>query len=205
MKPHNISGQRFGRVVATTVDHRDSKHSYWGYLCDCGNSGITTLNALRRGLVVSCGCFRKEFSAEKATTHGDCNSTEYRIWAAMKRRCDNPNRPEWPNYGGRGITYCDKWSEYEGFFADMGRRPKGGSLDRIDNDGGYCKENCRWATRNEQARNTRANRYIVLDGVKMLLQDACALKNISVSTVYRRIARGVPESEWLSKRTTPIR
>ena len=200
MKPHDISGQRFGRVVATSINKRDAKHSYWNYLCDCGSVGVTTMNALRRGLVVSCGCFRKEFCAKKATSHGDTAggemSTEYRIWAAMKRRCDNKNRPEWPNYGGRGISYCERWAKFENFLEDMGRRPHKHSIDRIDNDGNYSKDNCRWATTADQMNNTRANRYVIFKGDKILLKDAASISGITLSTVYRRIGRGLSEDEW---------
>lgn len=171
------------------------------------------MNALRRGLVVSCGCFRREFSKEKATTHGESvkgATTEYRIWAAMKRRCNNPNRPEWKDYGGRGITYCDRWEKFENFLDDMGRRPANHSLDRINNELGYSKENCRWATFKTQNNNKRSNRRIMFCGEQMLLSDACKLAGINLSTAYRRIARGVQDcdlfksSRQLKKQPTEI-
>lgn len=123
-------------------------------------------------------------------------STEYRIWAAMKRRCDNKNRPEWPNYGGRGISYCERWAKFENFLEDMGRRPYKHSIDRIDNDGNYSKDNCRWATTADQMNNTRANRYVIFKGDKILLKDAASISGITLSTVYRRIGRGLSEDEW---------
>lgn len=114
----------------------------------------------------------------------------------MKRRCENPNVPEFKNYGGRGITLCDRWRDFANFLADMGPCPKGMSLDRIDNDGPYGPENCRWATRVQQARNMRGNRLIVMGGKRLSIAAACEAANLPVSTVATRMYRGWPESRW---------
>lgn len=194
--PHDISGQRFGRLVATACDRRDWQHSYWRCQCDCGASHITTLNSLRRGLVVSCGCYRREFSKTKATKHAATETAEYRIWAAMKRRCANPNVRAWKDYGGRGIKVCERWQQFENFLADMGPRPLGLTLDRIDHDGHYEPGNCRWATYVEQANNTRGNRLVFVGDRVLTVTQACGHYGIPVTTVWSRISRGWPPSDW---------
>lgn len=125
----------------------------------------------------------------------------YVIWSAMKRRCTNPNVVEWKNYGGRGIGLCERWLAFENFFADMGEPPQGKSLDRIDVNGDYSPENCRWATYEQQARNTRSNRIVCIDGVLMPVMAACEVTGIPHTTVYSRIHNKWPESKWFSKST----
>lgn len=198
-KPHDITGQRFGRLLVQSLEKRDRRHSYWRCVCDCGNEHVTTMNALRRGLVSSCGCFRREHSRTKATTHG-CSrggSSEYGIWAAMKRRCLNPNVRAWKDYGGRGITVCDRWrNDFAAFLEDMGPRPPGRTLERVDNDKNYSPDNCVWEDRSGQARNTRGNRIVTFRGRQMTVIEACESSGLPPSTVYPRINRGWPEADW---------
>jgi len=108
----------------------------------------------------------------------------------MRQRCTNPNDASYPNYGGRGIFVCERWLDFENFLADMGERPEGMSLDRVDNDGPYSPANCRWATRTEQSRNTRRNRYVEVKGKRMLLADAARLLGISGGHATYRLQRG---------------
>ena len=183
-------------MVVRSQTRRDRSHSYWLCLCDCGGSAVAAMSALRRGLVVSCGCFRRESASERSRTHGRTGTAEYGIWCAMKRRCSNPNVPEWKNYGGRGISVCARWHKFENFLADMGERPLGLSLDRIDNDGNYEPSNCRWAPRVAQARNARNNRVVELDGRKVCLAEACEIRGIPYRLVNNRISKGWPESLW---------
>jgi hypothetical protein len=123
--------------------------------------------------------------------HGMWGKPEYWVWALMIQRCHNPSAKYFPLYGGRGITVCNRWrTSFGTFFADMGARPaKGLSLDRIDNDGGYSPENCRWATRKEQMRNTRNNSYLTLNGETHLLCEWVEITGLNSSLISNRINR----------------
>lgn len=132
---------------------------YASWLCDCGERGSSPLESLKSGHTKSCGCLRREKARvsirETNTNHGMCNTRTYRSWHAMKTRCNNPNTKDYINYGGRGIKYDNSWESFEVFLSDMGERPEGKTIDRKDNDGNYCKENCHWATALEQIHNRR--------------------------------------------------
>ena len=123
----------------------------------------------------------------------------YSIFHAMHSRCRNPSARNYCNYGGRGIRVCDRWSDYEMFVADMGPRPPGQQLDRIDNDGDYSPENCRWATRGENNRNKRTNHYVTIDGERLVLHDWCARFGVSVATVLARISQGESYKQALAR------
>ena len=157
----DISGQRFGRLVAQAILARRDKSgaAYWQCICDCGQLCEALGTDLRSGHKASCGCLKVEQGRRAATKHGAASHTnrapEYRSWTSMLTRCNNPNYHYWRRYGGRGIAVCARWAEsFENFLADMGPRPTGTSLDRYpNNDGNYEPGNCRWATRIEQRHN----------------------------------------------------
>jgi hypothetical protein len=117
------------------------------------------------------------------------NPRTYRIWQAMLNRCRNPNIAQWKRWGGRGITVCEEWEVFDNFIKDMGSAPKNNSIDRIDNNGNYCKENCRWATKEQQARNTSANRIIEFQGEKKILKDWADYLNIDQASLRERLKK----------------
>jgi hypothetical protein len=164
----DLTGQKFGKLKVLNFSHKDIYY-YWNCLCDCGNYHITSSASLKNG-ATSCGCYRKEL----VTTHGKSTENgiktpEYEAYINARKRCTNINDKSYQNYGGRGITVCDRWLEsdgkgFENFLKDMGEPEGGYSLDRIDNNLGYLPTNCRWVTDKIQCNNTRANIFITAFG-----------------------------------------
>lgn len=163
----DLTGQRFGRLLVLDRATNDAQgRARWRCACDCGNEAVITRHHLRDGRTKSCGCLRRDVASELNHTHGFASKggvkPTYRIYRSMLSRTTNPRDASWKNYGGRGITVCDRWNparggSFENFLADVGERPADNlSLDRIDNDRGYEPRNVRWATATEQARNRRS-------------------------------------------------
>lgn len=180
MKLINLTGTRFGRLIVVkrgpNYPHPTKKIPQWVCHCDCGKDRIINGCNLRRGLVKSCGCLRKEITIARTLTHG-CSgkrgkrATEYETWAGMRQRCFNENNSDYRNYGGRGITICERWDSFENFLADMGRKPsKRHTIERTNNELGYTPENCVWAIHLTQANNTRSNRFFVYKSRRMTIR-----------------------------------
>lgn len=152
----NRVGQKFGRL--TFVEQQGKRCIA---LCDCGRTVSTTTYNITSGRTTSCGCFFKEMITKTNTTHGQTKTPTWNSWSSMKRRCNNNSRHNSYCYKGKGITYDPKWETFEGFYEDMGERPAGTTLDRRENNKGYYKENCRWATSREQWLNRNDPRVAV--------------------------------------------
>ena len=156
----DVRGQKFERLaVLDEPPVMRNRRLHWHCICACGNRRLVAGSALRSGLTKSCGCYNREHSARRHTTHGLSKTADYRRWQHMIQRCYDPNTKQFKDYGGRGIAVCDRWRGVSGFLnylSDIGPRPSARhSVDRIDNEGHYEPGNCRWATQKEQVRNQR--------------------------------------------------
>ena len=179
-----LSGKRFGRFIVLSY-LRNNKHgrSIWECLCDCGTRKEVLGFCLKRGTTVSCGCYGREIRTTHGFTKDKKRDHTYTAWTGMFQRCTNPNQIGYKYYGGRGITVCERWKNFDNFLEDMGKRPSNNfSLDRIDTSLGYFKENCRWATPKEQARNRRDSVLITWNGMTKNLVDWAKEWNIAWST-----------------------
>lgn len=202
-KPSGI--QVFGRLTVIgnpfrkEVGSKGQRATYVECRCECGNIQVYNLQCLKRGTTRSCGCLRRERSSHCRITHGHAKSThaacslEYSTWTRITQRCNNLHNHKYKNYGGRGIKVCQRWQTFENFFADMGKKPSPQhSIDRIDVDGDYCPENCRWATQKEQQNNRRDNILLSAFGRTQTLSQWAEEVGIKTGTLQYRIARKWP-------------
>src|SRR3990167_7261080 len=149
MQSKDITGLRFGKLVAIRIAGRCSTGMVWRLICDCGKTTKTALCNLSVGDTKSCGCLK---NGKYNLKHGKSFTSTYHSWASAKGRCTNKNNAAWSDYGGRGIEFSKKWLDFNAFYKDMGDCPKNNCLDRINNNGNYEPGNCMWTTRTEQAR-----------------------------------------------------
>lgn len=185
-KSNDLTGKRFFRLVALYKKNRG-----WLCQCDCGNTTIAFAANLRTNAAKSCGCLRRE------REHGKSQGPEYRAWSHAIDRCENPNCDKWRCYGARGIRMCQRWREsFSNFYADMGPRPSDKhSLDRIDVNGNYEPGNCRWATWDQQMRNTRVVRLIEFNGVQCRISELAQMTGIAEWNIKRRLREGLSIEE----------
>lgn len=198
MKPLDLTGKRFGQLVALRRIENAPGYGQarWLFLCDCGNETAQFGYSVVHQKVVSCGCWRK--AAFTNLKHGKTRSREFNSWTAMRQRCLNHSCQEFENYGGRGITICDEWSDFQRFLNDMGPRPDGLSLERIRNNEGYHPGNCRWATREDQVRNRRTTVFYEHAGNRQSLQAWAEAIGVPYGTLWHRYKVGKRGTELLS-------
>lgn len=206
-KFQDLTGQVFFRLTVKSYAGKVRSGTAWNCLCACGSHVVAVGSAMKSGNTKSCGCLHREVAALRATArnyrHGhykanDLLHFEYRTWNAMISRCYNVRYRQYKDYGGRGIKVCERWLEsFENFYADMGPKPSPKhSLDRIDNDGDYCAENCRWATRIQQVRNSRHNHLISFGGETLCLSEWADRIGVHTSSLWSRLKSG-----WTIERT----
>lgn len=193
-KPHDLTGLRFGRLVAQSIVGRKNKKAAWECQCDCGRTHVVASDQLKSGKTVSCGCKKSDVFRHlnsEQVTHGQSYTTEYKIWQGMHQRCGNPKSPGFRNYGGRGIAVCSGWESFDVFLRDMGPRPsRRYTLDRVDNNGPYCKVNCEWRTATQQQRNKRNTLLLTVDGITRPLSEWAEIVGIPHQTIRTRIRKG---------------
>lgn len=197
-KALSLVGQKFGRLKSISggppIKRKDGRfHTSSICLCDCGKEVIVRNTYLMSGNTTSCGCFNISITVARSTTHGQAGrgtkSGAYRAWQAMNQRC-SPGVANAKNYSERGIRVCKRWRKFENFFADMGERPLGMTVERINNNGIYEPSNVRWATRIEQGRNKRNNRIWTINGVTGCTVELADHFGLPRQVVYTRLHRG---------------
>lgn len=192
----DLSGYKFNMMTVLKFVEVKNKNSMWLCRCDCGNTKVVYSNLLKSGMVKSCGCLLKK---SKNKTHGLSKSHEFSVWASIHQRCKNKNTINYEIYGGRGISVANTWDDFNIFFKDMGPRPSNNhQIDRIDNNGDYCKENCRWVTRSENINNRRNTVYIEQKGRKKSLSEWADIIGVSYQTIYSRYKRNMSVGKILN-------
>lgn len=211
-RSHVEAGDRYGRLtVIEEVEPRiyaarRRRRRRFKCQCECGETTIVDMPNLRNGHTSSCGCLQRESRYLATSTHGKRHTRTYKSWATMKQRCLNPQNAKYPRYGGRGITVCDRWKEsFEAFLEDMGECPDERTIDRINNDLGYFKNNCRWATGIEQQRNKGTNAHLTFQGRTMCNAAWAEEVGLSAATLWRRINNlGFTVEEALTLPVMPV-
>lgn len=187
----DLSGGIYGRLTVISRDGVMYGKVAWLCECSCGVKLRVCGADLKSGNKSSCGCLKVDVTRHKNLSHGMTNSEEYRIWCHMKERCLNPNSIGYSDYGGRGIGVCPRWRDsFESFYADMGPRPNPNhTIERINNNSGYSRGNCKWATRIEQARNKRNNRLVQYKDKDYTIAELAEMAGKSYMTIYKRIVK----------------
>jgi hypothetical protein len=196
------AGETFGFL--TTLERipaaktKDGK-ARWICKCRCGKTREVDSYAMRKGLVTSCGCYYASLIGNRSRIHGMARTRIYAVWKTMHSRCENPNAMGYKNWGGRGITVCERWKDFRNFLADMGPPPPKLTLERKNNGGNYEPDNCYWATRAAQAINQRRTIFITHNGMKLALSQWAAVLGISHKLIWKRYNKGWSPQEIFSK------
>ena len=195
MIKRELTGQKFGRLTVKEKLGSRNQKTVWLCACECGQATEVVTNKLTSGHTKSCGCYRNEFGV----VHGMINHSACNTWKSMMARCYNENHMYYSYYGGKGITVCDEWHDFDTFCKDMGERPEGCSLDRIDGGLGYSLSNCRWATAKEQANNRSNNTIIEAFGKSLTLSQWADELDCSNEVVSQRIRNGWSVEDAVSR------
>jgi hypothetical protein len=209
----DLTGQRFGRLTVISRAENRGKQTRWHCVCDDGNEAVVDAHSLRSGGTQSCGCLQSEIATALRTKHGHAPSSargrkaspEYTAWWNMLKRCYNSNNPRYKDWGGRGITVCDRWrfgedglTGFECFLIDMGPKPsRKHSIHRKDNDKGYNPDNCIWATEDVQQNEKRSNRFVTIDGRRLTVVQWARESKHRASTLHDRLNGGWPPEALL--------
>ena len=206
--PRDLRGFKFGRLlVIERAPAETNKNSYWRCVCDCGNETIVSRVNLRNGNTQSCGCYAKEIAkspqrigkiVSKRTKHGGVGTPLYAVWAGIKARVGNPNAANYERYGGRGIRICPEWkNDFQSFqkWSMENGYKKGLSIDRIDNNGDYCPENCRWVDGKTQMRNRCVSKIASYHGLEKTIAEWAEISGLPYNTVWHRFDNNWPESK----------
>lgn len=200
----DLTGIKYGRLTALEFLYKtESRQYFWLFQCDCGNTKKINKASVVKGATRSCGCIAKEMAEEKNKTHGMSKTKIYNVWNNMMKRCFNNKDPAYKNYGGRGIIVSDRWLIFENFFEDMGHPPKNMSIDRVDNELGYSKENCRWADRSMQNTNKRPWKESTTGIINITFSERDQLYNVGIKRYgkrYRKSFKNIEDAiEWKEK------
>jgi hypothetical protein len=202
----DYTGRRYGNLVVLQRGSRNEKRKLYSWICkcDCGNIKEIIGADLRNGNTLSCGCLSSRTSEHNATkTHGLSKSLIYNVYRSMLDRCNNESTKSYKDYGARGISVCNEWLTFEGFYSDMGESYKQGlTIERINYDGNYCKDNCIWIPKRDQGLNKRNNKMVTYNGELVALVKICREKNLNCKTIKHRLNRGWDIEKALS---TPIK
>jgi len=182
-------GEKFGMLTVISLGDLKGRNRYWNCLCECGNEKSICYSSLSRGKTKSCGCLNAKLASGRRLTHGKSKYPVYNVWINMKARCLNSENPSFKNYGGRGIKICDRWMKFENFLSDMGEPLGQLEIDRIDNDGGYSKDNCKWSTIKQQSENRRSNRRFIFNGELKTISQLSEQSGINYFKLRARLLR----------------
>jgi len=195
----DLTGQKFGRLTiledkgTIEIGRHGRKAGVWLCKCQCGKEVVVLRASLTTGKTKSCGCLQQETRLTTNIIHGFTKTATYGTWSHMKDRCLNPKDKDFKHYGERGIKICKRWDKFENFLKDMGKKPEGLTLDRIDNNGNYEPSNCRWATQKTQTRNSRRNRTIRYNGETHCLIEWAEILGIGRATLAYRLKNYPPQ------------
>lgn len=184
-----LAGQTYGRLTVVSEAQKRFNQRHWLCACACGKETVVSQPNLRSGVSTSCGCLHKEIISAQFATHRKTKTPEYQVWKGMHQRCNNPKNKSFVRYGGRGIKICDAWlHSFDTFIGDMGPRPSDQhSIDRIDNNGDYAPDNCRWVLEDVQQLNKRSNHFIEFKGERLSLSQWAEKLNLSPSLLHARL------------------